>query len=47
MFGFILMAKGKRFEFFSNDATEIEEWVAALASYVIMLHMNKSYFVDP
>ena len=46
IFGFILSAKGKRLDFFSFDLTEIEEWVAALASNVIMLYMNKTYSID-
>ena len=47
MYGFMLMAKGKKFEFFSDKEDDIAEWIDALKSDVIMLGMREVFNIEP
>ena len=41
MYGFILMAKGNSFEFYSEFEEEITSWIEALKSLVILLDLKE------
>ena len=41
MYGFILMAKGKRLEFYSVCEAETNEWIEALKGFVIQLDVKE------
>ena len=43
MWGFILMAKGKTIEFYTQDEAETNEWVQALKHYVILLDLKEEF----
>ena len=45
MHGFILMAKGKTFEFYSVSADETNTWIEALKEFVILLDLKEEFTI--
>ena len=43
MYGFILMAKGKMHEFYSESENEVIEWIEALKKFVILLDLKEVF----
>ena len=41
MYGFLLMAKGQKLEFYSYSKIETQEWIQALKSVVILLDFKE------
>ena len=41
MYGFLLLAKGQKYEFYSCNKTETKEWIKALKSVVILLDFKE------
>lgn len=43
LWGFILMAKAHHFSFFHTDEQEVNKWIEALKSSVIMLDLQREF----
>ena len=46
MYGFILMAKGKKHEFYSISQTETNSWIEALKAFVILLDLKEEFTIS-
>ena len=45
MYGFILMAKGKKLEFYSVSQMETNSWIEALKAFVILLDLKEEFAI--
>ena len=45
MYGFVLMAKGNKMEFYTMSETETNEWIEALKSFVVLLDLKEEFVI--
>ena len=45
MYGFILMARGKKLEFYSVSQIETDLWIEALKSFVVLLDLKEEFTI--
>ena len=45
MYGFVMMAKGEKHEFYNYSQSEILEWVDALKPYTVCLDLKEDWIV--
>ena len=45
MYGFILMAKGTKLEFYSVNQMETNSWIDALKAFVILLDLKEEFII--
>jgi hypothetical protein len=46
MWGFILMAKGNKIEFYHPDQTVADNWINALKEFVVLIDLKEDYHID-
>ena len=46
MYGFVMMAKGEKHEFYNYSQSEILEWVDALKPYTVCLDLKEDWIVS-
>ena len=47
MYGFLLMAKGKKHEFYNYSQAEIKDWIQAMKPFTICLNLKEDFRVGP